>query len=284
MERLFPDGQMEVVIRSLLTASPDTEDFEANLAQGGVIASVPGHDAWMNSPPAVDYSGPDPTGSLGQLPAEVDLPIDLNYLTSDGADPLSWLSEPGSSVTDEVYIRAYFQNYHPMYPFIHEATFMSRYRVSYPPGENDAAWSILVNMVLAIGAWSNADSQSNVDRKYFERAKEDLKRISMFERGNTTLLQALLLLNVYNEKCGNPKESWHFLGLAVRMAIDLGLHNERTYTSSNQSLLDQEIQRRVWWTVYCLDSCASKIHGLPLLLPEDRLITVHPVSNFLDEV
>ncbi|PWY95938.1 hypothetical protein BO94DRAFT_141598 [Aspergillus sclerotioniger CBS 115572] len=282
MERLFPDGQMESVIRSLLTESPDIGSFGASLAQGSMVDAAPGHDAWVSNPLAADSSGPDP-GSLGQLPMEVDLPMDLSYLTSDGADPLSWMSEPGSSVTDEVYIRAYFHNYHPMYPFIHEATFVSRYQGSYPVSEKEAAWSILVNMVLAIGAWSIADNQSDVDRKYFERAKDYLKKLSMFERGNITLLQALLLLNVYNEKCGNPKESWHFLGLAVRMAIDLGLHNERTYANFNQSLLDQEIQRRVWWTVYCLDSCSSKIHGLPLLLPEDRLITVHPVSNILDE-
>ncbi|PYI11061.1 hypothetical protein BO78DRAFT_426109 [Aspergillus sclerotiicarbonarius CBS 121057] len=273
MERLFPDGQMEAVIRSLLADSPEIGALETSPSQGRMIAAVPGHDAWMTNPDAADYSGPDLTGPLDQLPAEVDFPMDLTYTASDGADPLSWLTDAGSS--DEVYVRAYFNNYHPMYPFVHEAAFMSRYPGSYPVGPDDSAWSVLVNMVLAIGAWSMADNQSDPDKKYFERAKDNLKKVSMFEQGNTTLVQALLLLNVYNEKCGHPKESWHFLGLAVRMAIGLGLHNERTYAVSGQSLLDQEIQRRVWWTVYCLDSCCSKIHGLPLLLPEDRLITVH---------
>ncbi|KAH8431629.1 fungal specific transcription factor domain-containing protein [Aspergillus melleus] len=236
-----------------------------------VMGDVTQHDGGLDIPEL-----PDPF-----LPEE-DFTMDPNSTSPISHLTSSLSSNQSSASNEEAYIRSYFSTYHLLYPFVHEASFMWQYR-EISSVAHHTAWPILSNMVVAMGAWSTGEDSCNMNMIYSERAKNCLKQISVLDKGNVTLLQALLLLSAYNEKRGNPKESWNFLGLAVRMSIGLGLHRESTYTSSSQSLLEKEIQRRVWWSVYCTDSCSSKIHGLPLLLPEDRLIAVRPVLNISDE-
>ena len=49
-------------------------------------------------------------------------------------------------------------------------------------------------------------------------------------------------------------------------------------------MLEKEMRRRVWWTLYVFDSCAAKSFGLPLLLPESSFIKTQMIRNIQDEV
>lgn len=181
-------------------------------------------------------------------------------------------------------IRAYFEHYHTMFPFIHEATFMKQYEIR-NLAPQDCEWAILCDMVLAVGSWCLRDNEGmNNAQSFSQRAKKRLDQLSILGQACISLVQALLLMSHYYEKYGQPRDSWTYLGLATRMSISMELHKESTYSGNDISPLTKEIWRRVWWSVYCFDSCTSKIHGLPLLLPEDKLVTVRPVSNVADEV
>lgn len=182
---------------------------------------------------------------------------------------------------EEQLIRAYFEHYHPVFPFIHEATFRRQYATR-PDLTSDPGWLALRDIVLAIGAWCLQDTDNWVySHSLSQQAKRRLDCFSIIDQPSIDLIQALLLTSDYYQRYGQPRDGWTFLGIATRMAISLGLHQE---PSDDHSLLAKEIRRRVWWSVYCFDSCASKIFGLPLLLPDDKLITVKPVSNIADEV
>lgn len=151
--------------------------------------------------------------------------------------------------------------------------------------EYPRAWPILLNAVLGMGAWiSSADVDLHTEEAFLEEARAGLQQLSILDPGSVTHIQALLLLSDCNQRLGNSKASWQYLGLASRMALSLGLHKESADEDAEPRPIDREIRRRVWWTLYCFDSCASKIYGLPLLLPEDNLITAKPVLNIRDEV
>lgn len=138
------------------------------------------------------------------------------------------------------------------------------------------------NIVLAIGAWLTPDARDGLDKNYFTRARDSLQQVPFTERGNITLVQSAVLLSEFSQKQASPEESGNYIGIAVRMAVFLNLHTKLAGPQVTE--LEKEIRRRVWWSVYCAESCSAKIYGRPLLLPEEMLITVEPVSNIHESV
>lgn len=185
-------------------------------------------------------------------------------------------------------IDSYFTGYHPNHPFIHEPSFRYFLQV-YPssPHPDGKSFEILCKAILAIGSWCLCDRSCEVDLLFFAQAREVLGGISFLEAGNLTLLQALMLLSDFAQKREMPETGLQLLGIAVRMAISLRLHKEKSSQESlsdRATLLDLEMRRRVWWSLYIFDSCAAKSFGRPLLLPDDAFMDVKPVLNTNDEV
>ena len=178
-------------------------------------------------------------------------------------------------------IDAYFTNYHTSYPFLHEATFRAQYNALIKRPEK-RAWNMLLNTVLALGAWTIGDGTNDLDDVFYRRARSYTQESSMFESGSLSLVQALLLLSNYAQKSNKPNTGWNYLGLAVRMAISLGFHRE--LPEWNISLFQREVRRRVWWGLFIFDSGASTTFGRAILLPKQEMVDVKPVLNIEDEV
>lgn len=178
-------------------------------------------------------------------------------------------------------VDAYFANYHTSYPFLHEATFRAQYNALIKRPEK-RAWHMLLNAVLALGAWTIGDGSNDLDDMLYRRARSYSHEESMFESGSLSLVQALLLLSNYAQKSNKPNTGWNYLGLAVRMAISLGFHRE--LPEWNISLFQREVRRRVWWGLFIFDSGASTTFGRAILLPKQEMVDVKPVLNIADEV
>ncbi|OBT70469.1 hypothetical protein VE03_00270 [Pseudogymnoascus sp. 23342-1-I1] len=162
-------------------------------------------------------------------------------------------------------IDAYFYHYHPAYPIVHEATFRAQYNEVLPK-PNCSDWDLLRNTILCIGAWCLGHDVSRI-RDLFGPGSQGFKKFTTtFSAGNLIMVQALMLWSNYTQRQNKPNTSWNYQGLAVRMALSLGLHKE--FPAWNISLLDREIRRRVWWFLYIVDSGASMTFGRPVLLPE----------------
>lgn len=125
------------------------------------------------------------------------------------------------------YIDAYFRQYHPIFPFIYKPTFMAQYHQERST-DNRRAWAILLNAVLAMGAWcSSTDVDLHTEQKFVERAQSGFQQLSILYPGSVTLIQALIVLSDCYQRLGNPKASWQYLGIASRMALSLELHKEK---------------------------------------------------------
>jgi transcriptional regulatory protein GAL4 len=221
------------------------------------------------------------TGDLG-----VDSPDQLPTGSTTGDINAIPVQFPGPTVplsgsSEHVFIDAYFLYYHTTYPFLHEATFRAQY-AGQSPRPRDTTWRILLNTVLALGAWSIGDENSTMDDTFYHEVNRLSRDTSVFEVGNLTLVQALLLLSNYTQKRNKPNTGWNYLGLAVRMALSLGLYKE--IPEWKISLLQREMRRRVWWGIFIFDSGASITFGCPVLLPENGIMDVNPVLNIHEEV
>ncbi|KAJ5885154.1 hypothetical protein N7495_009664 [Penicillium taxi] len=234
---------------------------------------------------------PEGTGYFGAsssvvpLRALLDHGFDLNIpvrSSRSGGVPLKaqLLQGAPSGLIEQALIDAFFLNYHTSYPFIHESTFRSQFHdPSLRP--HGTAWQILLNTILALGAWSIGDDSSDLDVTFYQEARTCLQNATVFETGNLTLVQALLLLSNYAQKRNKPNTGWNYLGLAVRMAMSLGLHKE--FPGWKISLLQREIRRRLWWGVFIFDSGAAKTFGRPILLPEECVMDAKQALNIHDD-
>ncbi|KAK9773180.1 hypothetical protein SCAR479_10097 [Seiridium cardinale] len=177
-------------------------------------------------------------------------------------------------------IDSYFAIYHVSYPFIHEATFRAQFH-EIIPRPSHRSWQMLLSTVLALGAWCMSHPSGDLHDDLYHYALSLGEDESMFESGNFTFVQALVLLSNLSQKRNKPNTGSNFLGLAVRMALSLGLHRE--LPDWDISLLQRELRRRIWWGLYIFDSGASTTFGRPILLPGMESMDVHAVLNIDDE-
>ncbi|KAI4717188.1 hypothetical protein E4T48_06570 [Aureobasidium sp. EXF-10727] len=174
-------------------------------------------------------------------------------------------------------IDAYFASYHLQYPMIHEPTFRAQYS-SIIPRPNGVAFEALVYMLGAIGLFSTTtttNEKSNDDLKLFEAAKLNIK-IDVLEKGNVTLLQVLVLMSNYLQKRGKPNSGYNYLGLALHMAMGLGLHKE--FANWKLPPLAIENRRRIWWTLYNLFAGALVTFGRPWSWPDKGIEISLPLN------
>jgi hypothetical protein len=79
-------------------------------------------------------------------------------------------------------------------------------------------------------------------------------------------VQVLLLLAIYSLRSPKSPGAWSFIGLAMRLAIDLGFHRRGRSSLDNPSL--SEMRKRVFWSCYCLDRQISIILGRPFAVSD----------------
>ncbi|GFZ51225.1 hypothetical protein JCM24511_08983 [Saitozyma sp. JCM 24511] len=160
------------------------------------------------------------------------------------------------------FLDGYFAHYHPQYPLVHEPTFRAQWNevIARPP---QSSWTLLSNVVIGLGAFCLSSPMSVIDH-FLERAIGCIST-DVTEAGSLTLVQAFCLLSNLTQKRNKPNSGSLYLGIAVRMAISLGLHRELPFWSI--SPFEREVRRRVWWVVFIFDSGASITFGRPILLP-----------------
>ena len=158
-----------------------------------------------------------------------------------------------SDLSEGAFVDAYFSHYHTTYPFLHEPTFRAQFKGTHPRPEA-YSWFMLLNTVLALGAWCIGNDQFSMDDYFYQRLLQVSGESSVFETGNLALVQALLLLSNYTQKRNRPNTGWNYLGLAVRTAVSLGLHKE--FSHWDITPLEREMRRRVWWGLFIFDSGA----------------------------
>ncbi|KAG0198197.1 hypothetical protein BGX33_012525, partial [Mortierella sp. NVP41] len=167
-------------------------------------------------------------------------------------------------------IDTYFSYVHPNMPVLHKPTFMRLYRnpdpFKRPPG-------VLLNAMFAIASRFSThpeivghDPEAFGD-EYFDRAKRlvDFE----YELPRQSSIQALLLMVIYrftSAKSGG--RCWVMLGMATRMAQDLGMH--RNSARWHLPPLETELRKRLWWACYVMDRWVSACLGRPVsILDQD---------------
>jgi hypothetical protein len=185
----------------------------------------------------------------------------------------------------QVLIESYFERVHLFFPMIDERKFWTTYLYG---GRKDSPWLALLNMVFALGSLASSTADNEAHYAYFTRSRHHLS-LESFGSGNLEVLQALgMMSGYYMHYLNRPNEAHSLMGGTLRMATALGLHREYAEPThhgfgNNLSIIQHgetdaispEMRRRIWWSLFCLDSWASTTTGRPSLGRMGASITVN---------
>ncbi|KAH6703190.1 transcriptional regulatory protein GAL4 [Leptodontidium sp. MPI-SDFR-AT-0119] len=200
----------------------------------------------------------------------------FRHRSSDGPSLAPWLRTQAivTRAMADTFIDAYFALYHPTFPILHESTFREQYsKVSDRPG--GSTWLVLANLVAALGSFVSSTCSDDTHTTFFNAVKGHLS-IESLETGSLTLVQAFGMAANYLQKRNRPNSGYNYGGVALRLAISLGLHKE--LHGWRTAPLKKEIRRRVWWSLCVLDVGATVTYGRPLNWPQAGVETAFPLN------
>jgi transcriptional regulatory protein GAL4 len=170
-------------------------------------------------------------------------------------------------------IDAYFAHYHPTFPILHEATFREQY--AHLTDRPKGAWHTINYLVAALGSFVSSTCSEDTDMNLFNAVKSQLT-IESLEAGSLLLVQAFAMAANYLQKRNRPNSGYNYGGVALRLAISLGLHKE--FHGWQTTPLKKEIRRRVWWSLCVLDVGATVTYGRPLNWPQVGVEAAFPMN------
>ncbi|KAF4968338.1 hypothetical protein FSARC_4284 [Fusarium sarcochroum] len=210
---------------------------------------------------------------------EVDAEVALHQIESlfqQHSDHSQWFRSQAmlTRVAVENLIDAFFVFYHPTFPIVHEPTFRAQYAGTLACA-NKGHWNTLANIIAALGSFASSNVADATDLPIFQAAQKSLFS-NYLEVGNLTLIQAFGLASTYMQKRNKPNTGFNYAGLAIRLAIGLGLHKD--LEGNSLSPLQTETRRRIWWCLCVLDVGATITYGRPLNWPQAGVETMFPVN------
>lgn len=108
--------------------------------------------------------------------------------------------------------------------------------------------------------------------EYFTNALELLP--DMHEEGSILFVETLALVGYFMQNLNRIDAAFLYVGMALRMAITLGLHQESNYPGLDEAA--KERRRRVWWSVYSLDRIQSVKSGNPITIHDEDIGVAFP--------
>lgn len=210
---------------------------------------------WLDPGAAAYFSRTPPTQPS-------DSGVDFNLQNAWNQPPVT-PPHPSIPSTEMQMLDAYFLYFQAFAPMIDEQLF----RDTYISGRRrDDHWLALLNIVLALGSIAASGPDDTTHQTYFGRCKSHLS-ISSLGSSNLETVQALGLIGGwYCHYISQPNLAYSLMGAALRMAVGLGLHKE--FAEARQSpnsarLASIDLKRRVWWSLFCMDTWGGMTLGRP---------------------
>ncbi|KAJ5117009.1 hypothetical protein N7456_001357 [Penicillium angulare] len=125
-------------------------------------------------------------------------------------------------------------------------------------------------LMYSVNQWSGDDGPPGF--KYFKHALRFLPDIH--EEGSIFFVEVLCYVAYYMQNLNRRDAAFLYIGLALRMAISLGLHQE--VSNPDISEAGRNRRRRAWWSVYSLDRLLTVKSGNPITLHDEDIGTTWP--------
>lgn len=202
----------------------------------------------------------------------------LGQAKDAGIIPLTGIPD---AFADRMLERGYFGYIATLWPILQPSELQRMHRTR--AQLEDAFESAILHLVYATAGRfleTTGETGSFRSEKHFQAAANLLPGVMALPSSLPTV-QILLLLAIYSLRAPRGPGAWSYAGMAMRTCIELGLHRRRSRQPSHAADSD-ELQRRIFWSCYCLDRQVSIILGRPFAI-SDRDIDVELPTGTDDE-
>ena len=227
----------------------------------------PTEKAWVNE--VASFSAemtPSPSIHAGSTPAS-------DITTGTPIDAIIASPVPDALIT------AFFENVHPDFPVLHEASFREEYeRQAQSPGllasTADPTWigSLLCVLILArrstVVDLLSPHGQEAEDR-WWRKVQALLP--SILFTSSISAVQTLLLIALHLHNTNHRDSCWTLTGAAVRIAFAIGLHRDAIIGNNKKPLhtpITRELRKRLWWTLYSFEMMQASSLDRPSAIDE----------------
>lgn len=170
---------------------------------------------------------------------------------------------PNYSLT-QLLVQLYNLKVQPMYPALHEPTFALDVEAVYAGRSNDYQ-NLVLRLVIAISLQKLDSQYAGLADSYYLAALGYLEAV--VRPMDIRTLQAFALIAEYSLLTPTRTAIYFVLGIATRLAQDLGITNEATITLTNgfpeQDHLLIDMRRRLYWCIFVMEAGLSHALGRP---------------------
>ncbi|KAJ5138225.1 uncharacterized protein N7515_003073 [Penicillium bovifimosum] len=131
---------------------------------------------------------------------------------------------------------------------------------------------IAFGLMYSVNQWSGEEGPPGF--QYFKYALRFLPDIH--EEGSIFFVEVLCYVAYYMQNLNRRDAAFLYIGLALRMAISLGLHQEVSDPSISEAARNR--RRRAWWSVYSLDRLLSVKSGNPITIDDADIGITWPTA------
>ncbi|KAF2136164.1 uncharacterized protein K452DRAFT_354054 [Aplosporella prunicola CBS 121167] len=124
--------------------------------------------------------------------------------------------------------------------------------------------------LYSVNQWDGHDGPPGFD--YFMQALQFLPDIH--DEGSVLFVEVLSLAGYFMQNLNRRDAAFLYTGLALRMAISLGLHQEIDDPEIDNKA--REHRRRLWWSVYSMDRILCAKSGNPITILDEDIGVSHP--------
>ncbi|KAF7532201.1 hypothetical protein G7054_g8186 [Neopestalotiopsis clavispora] len=126
----------------------------------------------------------------------------------------------------------------------------------------------VLKTILAVAIVIEAHGRNDMSRRLIESSGQTVARITESPSVDMRDLQSLAILSIYYFHSDEELLAWRTIGVAARMALEMGLHLKRSLDENYKDPSQREIALKAFWCVYALDRRWSFGTGLPFSLNE----------------
>ncbi|KAF9179512.1 hypothetical protein BGZ51_006861 [Haplosporangium sp. Z 767] len=183
---------------------------------------------------------------------------------------------PSMDVMDHL-LDIHFRFVHPVLPMLHFKTIADQVH------SNESPPSHLLFAIMGLASRfsdnpSFRNPQPGIERPpctiFYERAKYFIK--DEYDNSQISTIQALLLMAVQQMGFCESQRAWLYVGMAIRMAQDLGLNKEPSDHEQSRNRLQCELRKRTWWSIYVVERLVCAGLGRPLTITQNDCETGFP--------
>lgn len=194
---------------------------------------------------------------------------------------------PPRSIADAL-VDIYFSKVNSDYPLFHRALFEAKYEMVWSTTPDlEPSWLMTLYMVFVL-AMTTASKESLPSTM---QAQKDLLKEQFLSRVKPLLpdvlsgsslvhVQALMVYCLYLHISRQRNACWNITGSAIRIAVAIGLH--RNGASKKCTMLERELRKRVWWTLFFFERIECSSLGRPSAIDDAQSNVDLPADGFLD--